>query len=227
MLSKPWVHGLSLIWAFLSSFLLQAAQITCQSSCTVLLSSTYQDKWGGWIISDQGLPFFLIFLAALFPLKCIFFPKQLLQNHLQFPPESGRMYPLNRRPQVQLLTQNTEQHGEGRLGKFPRDNRCGTIAGEEQLVTQTILKANLQKNIILKNWQIQVSSSKEKEKRERERASTLCPQKRGAPEGHTHHDVCGRWRAGILEGLSALEASCLDIEQWPFHLQILGIKGNN
>lgn len=189
MLSKPWVHGLSLIWAFLSSFLLQAAQITCQSSCTVLLSSTYQDKWGGWIISDQGLPFFLIFLAALLPLKCIFFPKQLLQNHLQFPPESGRMHPLNRRPQVQLLTQNTEQHGEGRLGKFPRNNRCGTIAGEEQLVTQTILKANLQKNIFLKNWQIQVSSSKEKEK-EREREHLLFAPKKGVPLRDTLTTMC-------------------------------------
>ena len=35
------------------------------------------------------------------------------------------------------------------------------------------------------------------------------------------NDVCWRRRTSILEGLSALEASCLDIKQWPFHLKIL------
>ena len=45
--------------------------------------------------------------------------------------------------------------------------------------------------------------------------------------GVLHHryfvrnDVCWRRRTSILEGLSALEASCLDIKQWPFHLKIL------
>lgn len=44
--------------------------------------------------------------------------------------------------------------------------------------------------------------------------------------GVLHHryfvrnDVCWRRRTSILEGLSALEASCLDIKQWPFHLKI-------
>lgn len=41
----------------------------------------------------------------------------------------------------------------------------------------------------------------------------------------TYNNMCWRWRTGILEGLSALEGSSLDIKQWPFHLEIL--EGGN
>jgi len=37
----------------------------------------------------------------------------------------------------------------------------------------------------------------------------------------TYNNVCWRWRPSILEGLSTLKAPCLNIKQWPFHLQIL------